>query len=63
VEVRIGNRYIEEFCSLCKSQTIHRVYKRFGKAQQGKGKGKFSLKRQVIYCLICQKRRIEKPRK
>jgi len=63
VEVKIGNKYTEEFCSLCNKQTVHRVFKRFGKSMKGKGKGRFRLKRIVTYCLKCQKRRIEKPEK
>jgi hypothetical protein len=61
VEVKIGNKYKEEFCSSCGQETTHRIYKRFGKAQRGKGKGRFRLRRQVTYCLSCQQRRIDKP--
>jgi len=60
VEVKIGNKYIEEICYSCNSHSTHRVYRRFGKAQTGKGKGRFSLKRKVTYCLKCQNRIIEK---
>ena len=63
MEVKIGNRYIKEFCSLCKKETTHRVYRRFGKSDQGKGKGRFRIRRIVTYCLKCGKRRIDKPNK
>ena len=63
MEVKIGNRYIKEHCSTCTQETIQRTYKRFGKSQGGKGMGRFRLKRQVTYCLSCQKRRIDKPEK
>lgn len=63
MEVKIGNRYLKEICTFCNEKTVHRVFKRFGKAKRGKGEGKFSLKRKVTYCLTCQKRRIEKSEK
>lgn len=63
MEVKIGNNYKIEFCLICNSETTHRYYKRFGKAQKGKGKGRFKLKREVSYCLKCQFRKISKPEK
>jgi hypothetical protein len=59
----MGNRYELKICSSCKEETLHRVYKRFGKANKGKGKGKKGLKRIVSWCLECQKRTIENKRK
>jgi len=64
VEVKIGNRYINEFCDRCCEETWHRIFRRFGSGEKGKGKkGKKFLKRTVIYCLNCQKRIITNTRK
>ncbi|MFQ5531836.1 MAG: hypothetical protein ACE5ES_04435 [Candidatus Nanoarchaeia archaeon] len=62
MEVKIGNRYIEEFCSSCREETIHRVFKRYGKISERR-KGAKRLRRKVAYCLICQKRVIENTKK
>ena len=64
VEVKIGNIYIKSFCNKCNKESWHRVFKRFGSGEKGKGKkGKKFLKRKVTYCLNCQKRVIENTRK
>jgi len=50
-------KYSEEFCSDCKEETIHRVFRRFGRKNSD---GSKTLKRIVTWCMTCQKRRIVK---
>jgi len=50
-------KYNEEFCSNCKEETIHRVFRRFGKKTSD---GRKSHKRTVTWCMKCQKRIIKK---
>jgi len=59
----MGRKYNFEFCSRCKIETWHRVFKRYGKAAKGRGKGRKGLRRIVTWCLTCQKRRIDNQRK
>ena len=50
-------KFIEEKCSNCNEETIHRIFRRFGKK---KANGAKQHKRTVIRCMRCQKRRIQK---
>jgi len=59
----MGNRYVLEFCPKCRKDNLHRVFKRYGKASKGNGKGSKGLRRIVIWCLKCQKRRIDNQRR
>ncbi len=56
-------KYVLEFCSRCSKEGWHRVFRRYGKAEKGRGKGKKGLRRIVTWCLVCQKRKIQKPEK
>lgn len=53
-------KYIMDFCSGCKKETWHRIFRRYGHRgkSSGKEKAKHYLKRTVTWCLICQKRKI-----
>ena len=53
----MGNKYIIQVCTKCNKETIHRVFKRFGKSSPG---GRMRLKREVSWCMTCQKRIIKK---
>lgn len=50
-------KYNEEICSNCKEETVHRVFRRFGKSDS---QGRKRLKRTVVWCMRCQKRKILK---
>jgi len=50
-------KYIEERCTKCNEETVHRIFRRFGKK---KSDGSKQHKRTVIWCMKCQKRIIRK---
>ncbi len=56
----MGNKYIEDFCNGCEQNTIHRVFRRYGKRGRD---GKKALRRVVTWCLACQSRKIDNTKK
>lgn len=58
----MGRKYVEEYCDNCKEETIHRFFKRFG-AVGDRHTGRRSLRREVRWCLNCQRRIIKNSRK
>lgn len=52
----MGNKYIEDFCTRCNKETIHRVFKRFAWRGKRNSRSRYYQKRKVTYCLTCQKR-------
>lgn len=51
-------KYKEERCTKCNEETVHRIFRRFGRSD--KRTGRKHMKREVIWCMKCQKRVIRK---